>query len=111
MSTQLPITNVINISVSQVSPGVGNYNTSNIGLFTDEAPNLSTFGSLGYSAYLDPTQVGIDFGTSSKTYAMAVAIFSQQPNLLNGGGQLIVLLMTNQISHAAFSGTPASGAF
>lgn len=111
MANQLPITNVITISVTQASPGIGNYNTSNVGLFTDEAPNLSTFGSLGYAAYLEPTQVGTDFGTSSKTYQMAVALFSQQPNILNGGGQLIVILMTNAINHVAFSGTPASGDF
>lgn len=111
MANQLPITNVINISVSQASPGVGNYNTSNIGLFTDEAPNLGTFGNLGYAAYLEPTQVGVDFGTESKTFAMANAIFSQQPNILNGGGQLIVILMTNQVVNLAFSGVAASGDF
>lgn len=109
--SQLAITNVINISVSEVSPGIGSYNTSNLALFTDEAPNLGTFGSLGYAAYLDPTQVGIDFGTASKTYAMANAVFSQQPNILNGSGQLIVILLTNQVNHVAFSGTPASGTF
>lgn len=109
--SSLPITNVVTVSVSQASPGVGNYNTSNVGLFTDEAPNLSTFGSLGYAAYLEPTQVGVDFGTASKTFAMANAIFSQQPNILNGGGQLIVILMTNAVNHLAFSGTPASGTF
>ncbi len=109
MATQLPITNFINVSVTQAAPGLGAYNTSNLGLFTDESPNLSTFGSLGYAAYLTPTQVGIDFGTSSKTYAMANAVFSQQPNILAGGGQLIVILMTNAVQHIAFSGTPASG--
>jgi hypothetical protein len=111
MAHQLPITNIINISVSQASPGIGNYNVSNIGLFTDEAPNLSTFGSLGYASYLEPTQVGVDFGTDSKTYAMAVSIFSQQPNILNGSGQLIVILMINAIQHLAFSGVAASGSF
>jgi hypothetical protein len=108
---QLPITNVITISVTQASPGVGAYNTSNLGLFTDEAPNLSTFGSLGYAAYLSPDQVAIDFGSTSKTYQMANAVFSQQPNILAGGGRLVVILITNEVVHAAFSGTPASGTF
>lgn len=110
-ANQLPVTNFINVSVTQASPGLGNYNTSNIGLFTDEAPNLSTFGSLGYAIYISPTQVGVDFGSSSTTYAMANTIFSQTPNILNGNGQLVVILMTNQINHIAFSGTPASGTF
>lgn len=108
---QLPITNFVTVSVSQTSPGVGSYNTSNLAIFTDEAPNLSTFGSLGYAQYLTPTQVGVDFGTSSKTYAMANSVFSQQPNILIGGGQLVVILLTNAIQHVAFSGTPASGSF
>lgn len=111
MANQLPITNFVNVSVTQLSPGIGNYNTSNVGLFTDEAPNLGTFGNLGYAAYLEPTQVGIDFGTNSKTYQMAVSLFSQQPNILTGSGELIVVLMTNAVKHLAFSGTPASGTF
>lgn len=109
--SQLEITNFVTISVTQTSPGLGSYNTSNLAIFTDEAPSLSSFGSLGYAAYLTPTQVGIDFGTSSQTYAMANAVFSQQPNILNGSGQLIVILLTNQVRHLAFSGTPASGTF
>lgn len=111
MGNQLPITNVVTISVSQTSPGVGDYNTSNLGLFTDEAPDLSSFGALGYASYLTPTQVGVDFGTSSDTYAMANAVFSQQPNILLGGGQLVVILLTNQVNHFVFSGIPASGTF
>jgi len=109
--SQLPLSNVINISVSQASPGVGNFNTSNIGLFTDDAPNLMTFGNLGYAAYLSPTQVGVDFGTESKTFAMANAIFSQQPNILTGGGQLIIILLETGNQSVLFSAAPASGTF
>lgn len=108
---QLPLTNVITISVSQANPGVGNYNTSNIALFSDDTPNLATFGNLGYAAYLSPTQVGIDFGTGSKTYAMANAIFSQQPNILTGGGQLIIVLMNVASQSVLFSAAPTSGTF
>ena len=113
MSTanQLPVTNFINVSVSQASAGLGNYNTSNIGLLSTEAPNLATFGSLGYAIYISPTQVGIDFGSSSKTYAMANAIFSQVPNILNGNGQLIVILLNNVVSTSTLSGVAASGTF
>ena len=108
---QLPLSNVIVISVSQGSPGVGQFNTSNLGLFTDDAPNLATFGTLGYAQYLTPTQVGIDFGTASKTYAMASAVFAQQPNILTGGGQLVIILLQTAIQTLAFSAAPASGAF
>jgi len=68
-------------------------------------------GSLGYSTYVSPTQVGIDFGTSSKTFLMANAVFSQQPNILAGGGQLIVILRNVGQQTLTLSGVPASGNF
>ena len=43
-----------------------------------------------YGVYTDPVTVGNDFGTSSETYSMAQIIFSQNPNILSGGGKLIV---------------------
>lgn len=68
-------------------------------------------GSLGYSVYNDPQQVGIDFGTSSKTFLMADAVFSQQPNILNGNGQFIALLSQVNQQTLTFSGVAASGNF
>lgn len=112
MSTpnQLPLTNVVNISVSQAQPGVGAYNTSNLALFTDE-PFANSFGTLGYAIYESPLQVGVDFGTSSQTYAMALAVFSQQPNILAGGGSLVVIPFVVAVQTLAFSGVAASGTF
>lgn len=108
---QLDLTNVVTISVSSVNLGVNAYNTSNLALFSNEAPNLSTFGSLGYALYVSPTQVGIDFGTTSETYQMANAIFSQQPNILAGNGQLVVILLTVEQQTVTPSAAPASGTF
>lgn len=107
---QLPISNIINISVSQANLGANAYNTSNLGLFSDELP-AETFGSAGFKAYVEPVSVGIDFGTSSKTYVMALAVFSQQPNILAGGGQLIVILLGVATETWALSGVAASGTF
>ncbi len=106
----LPITNVVNISVAEAPVGIGEYNTSNVALFTEEA-YASSFGSLGYNIYLDPTQVGVDFGTGSKTFAMANAVFSQQPNILAGGGYLVVIPFQVDSFNLALSGVPASGTF
>jgi hypothetical protein len=89
---QLSISNIINISVSTANLGLNNYNTSNLGLFTNETPGLS-FGTDGFKAYVEPTDVAADFGSSSQTYKMALAVFSQQPNILAGDGQLIVILL------------------
>lgn len=91
MSSQLALTNVINISIATPQPGVGAYNTSNLALFSRETVNLATFGTLGYKLYTSPLQVATDFGTGSNTFAMANAIFSQQPNILLGGGYLCII--------------------
>ena len=110
--SQLPLTNIITISVTATNPGVGNYNTSNLALFTDDAPASGWTGATnGYAGYLTPTQVGLDFGTSSKTFLMANAVFSQQPNILTGGGQLIIILLQTGVQAVTLSGVAASGAF
>lgn len=106
----LSLSNVINIQVSAAQTGLGAYNTSNLAIFSSE-PTSGGFGSLGYKIYLEPTEVGTDFGTSSKTYLEALAVFSQAPNILANSGYLVVITMVEAIQHVAFSGTPASGAF
>lgn len=108
---QLSLTNVINISVSEAQAGIGDYNTSNIALFSDDAYDSGGFGSLGYKIYLDVQGVGEDFGTDSQTYAMAVAMFAQKPNLLAGNGYLVIIPFVVAVQHYALSGIPASGSF
>lgn len=88
--SDLQLTNVINISVAAAGAGIGEYNTSNLGLFTRDAAG-GGFGALGYKLYIEPTEVGVDFGTGSATYKMALAIFSQKPNILAGGGVLVIM--------------------
>ncbi len=88
---QLQLTNVINISVAETPAGIGKYNTSNLALFTRDAYDADLFGDLGYKIYLEPSEVGSDFGTDSITYKMALAVFSQQPNILAGGGYLVII--------------------
>lgn len=68
-------------------------------------------GTLGYALYVSPSQVAKDFGTNSITYAQANAIFSQQPNILAGGGQLIAILRKVSQQTLTFSGIAASGTF
>lgn len=89
MANELQISNVINISVSAAPTGISAYNTSNLAIFTDETPD-PVFDD-GYKIYLEPTEVADDFGTGSDTFKMALAVFSQQPNILAGGGYLVVI--------------------
>lgn len=49
----------------------------------------------GYQLYVDPIQVGLDFGTTSETYQLAEAIFSQSPNVLSGNGYLVIYAMSS----------------
>lgn len=108
--SQVSITNVINVQVNQAGLGLGEYNTSNIGHFTAE-PYAESFGSLGYKLYKSPRAVGVDFGTDSLTYQMAVACFSQKPNILANGGYFAVLPLVVEVQRLAFSAGPASGSY
>lgn len=108
---QLPLSYVVTVSLSQAGAGVGEFNTSNLAIFTSEAYASETFGTLGYKLYVSPTDVATDFGSDSQAYAEALAIFSQKPNILAGGGALIIIPIVNAIQHFALSGVPASGSF
>lgn len=90
MSNQLDISNVVTISLSAAPTGLGEYNVNNLAIFTNETPE-DTFGDLGYKIYLSPKEVATDFGTTSITYQMALNVFAQTPNILNGNGYLVVI--------------------
>lgn len=90
MSNQLDITNVITISLSAAQTGLGEYNVNNLAIFSGETPETS-FGDLGYKIYKAPKEVGVDFGTTSTTYKMALSVFAQTPNILNGDGYLVII--------------------
>lgn len=92
MSTpnQLSIANVVQISVANPPAGLAAYKINNLALFTKEAPIVAI---VDYAIYLDPQSVGVDWGVGSEAYAQAVAIFSQSPNILDGGGALIIVPM------------------
>lgn len=107
---ELSISNVVNIQVSEPGQGVGEYNTSNLAIFTAE-PYESSFGADGYKIYLEPTEVAEDFGTDSKTYAQALAVFGQQPNILANNGYLVVIPLIVEVQTLAFNGVAASGDF
>ena len=83
------LVNEVSISVSVAPTGLGNFNVNNVALFTSEA-FLSNTNNDAYRVYVSPSAVGTDFGTSSEAYQQALALFSQQPNILAGGGNLII---------------------
>lgn len=91
---ELSITNVVNISVATPPVGLADYKINNLAIFTKETP-VDSSDSFIYRAYASPTDVATDWGTSSEVYKMAVAIFSQTPNILTGDGQLLVFPMAS----------------
>ena len=108
-ASQFPLSTIINVSVTSPTPGFAGFNTGNLAIFSDDA-YTGTFPAAGIQYYQSPTQVGTDFGTSSKTYQEANSVFSQNPNILTASGQLIVVAMKTAAVTWSFSGIAASGA-
>lgn len=86
----LPLSNVINVSV--ISPGqtLGSPNMSAVALISQETPS-GWSGGQTYAIYSDPDSVATDFGSNSSAFAMATALFAQTPNILTGGGYLVII--------------------
>lgn len=89
MSNNLDLSNVINVSLLGVPSGLDVVNINTLALFTDDQPS-SPFAS-GYKLYKSASEVAEDFGSTSDTYNQAVAVFSQNPNLLNTSGYFVVI--------------------
>jgi hypothetical protein len=85
----LDISNVVRVSLSGAERGLGEVNTSALAIITDEAPISSSYGDFG--VYLNPQGVAEDFGSNSETYRLALAIFNQNRNILDGDGYLVVI--------------------
>ena len=84
----LSLSNVINVTVLSTPSGLPLPNINSIGLLTDEQPSPAFTGD--YKVYKLPSEVATDFGSTSETYYQALAIFSQNPNILSTGGYLVV---------------------
>lgn len=97
--SQIAITNVINVSVSQAPAGLGAFQVNNLAIFSKETfPTGMVAGD--YRVYVSAAAVSDDWGSSSETYKQAVAIFSQTPNILNGDGALIICAQGSAVTLA-----------
>jgi len=85
---ELALSNIVDVSVAQAPTGIGPFNVNNLLLLTDETPD--PVPGVGYAVYLTPEDVAADFGSGSVTAKMANAIFAQSPNILAGGGYLVI---------------------
>jgi hypothetical protein len=102
---KLDISNVITVTLLQALRGLSNVNTSALAIITDDVPIPGDYGTAGI--YRDPIGVGEDFGTDSDTYNLSVSIFGQKPNILTGGGYLVIIprLASAAAQPAVLSGT------
>ncbi len=109
MST-LPLSTIINVNVFFPATGLANFNVNNLGLFTSDA-FLSNPSNNTYRIYQSAQAVGVDFGTTTETYLQAVAVFSPQPNVLAGGGSLIIFpsFTNTSIASAIVGGSSGTG--
>lgn len=89
--SMISIANVINVSVQLPPAGLAPYSVNNLVCFTKDTPVVALTGD--YAAYTSASDVAEQWGTSSDTYAAAVSVFSQSPNILSGGGLFIVIPM------------------
>ena len=86
------IVNIVNVSTQAQPRGLGFYNVNNVIMFTAESP-AEEFGSDVYRSYATARDVETDWGTGSRAYALAQKVFAQSPNLLSGGGNLLIAPM------------------
>jgi len=106
----IPLSDVVNISVLIAPTGISNFNVNNLALMTTDA-FLSNPNNDFYRVYTSAQQVGTDFGTSTETYQQAVEVFAQQPNILAGGGSLVIVpIQGGAISVAGVGVTGGGGA-
>jgi len=89
----ISVTNFVDVSVSTPPVGLRSYAVNNLAIFTKEAPVNVAITASNPGVYVSPADVAADWGTGSEVYSQAVAVFSQEPNILDGGGSLIIFPM------------------
>jgi len=82
--------NIVSVSVIPQPPTLQLGNLSTIALFTQDAPSGWAIGQT-YGIYKNPSTVATDFGVNSNAYAIAQAIFAQNPNILANSGYLVII--------------------
>jgi hypothetical protein len=93
-NNNLPITNIISVSIQETPTGLGVPNVNNVMCLTTDTPtNREIFGD-----YFSLSQVQDNYGTSSVTSQIAEAFFSQNPNPLSGGGMLSIAPLVSAVS-------------
>jgi len=86
---KIDLSNVIRVTLLTALRGLANINTSALAIITNEVPIPADYGTS--RTYRNPTGVADDWGSDSDVYAYALAIFAQTPNIISGGGFLVII--------------------
>ncbi|MDE3073912.1 MAG: DUF3383 family protein [Chloroflexota bacterium] len=89
----ISVNNFVSVSVATPPTGLRSYAVNNLAIFTKETPVDGTVTAANPGVYVSPADVLSDWGASSEVYAQAVAVFAQSPNILDGGGSLVIFPM------------------
>lgn len=84
----IPLSWVVSATAVAASQGLQPLQLGTILILTDDTPVQSL--TEDYMISRTASSIGQAFGTTSETFAMANAIFAQNPNILNAGGYVIV---------------------
>ena len=87
------VSNFVSVTIATPPTGLKSYAVNNLAIFTKEAPVNVAITASNPGIYVSPTDVLADWGSGSEVYAQAVAVFSQSPNILDGGGSLVIFPM------------------
>lgn len=91
--SQIPISAFVSVSISSPQAGLSVPALNNLAILTRETPVNAEITQADPGIYSSPLQVLADWGSASEVYRQAVAIFSQSPCIVDGGGSLIVYPM------------------
>lgn len=89
----IPLSWVVSATAVAASQGLQPLQLGTILILTDDTPVQSL--TEDYMISRTASSIGQAFGTTSDTFAMANAIFAQNPNILNAGGYVIVAPYTS----------------
>lgn len=85
-SYQIPLSYVINVSLSTTPQGLADFNTNSIAIFSNEPLLIPAMYSVCYS----PQDAVAVAGSNSLTAKMATALFTPVPNFRTGSGVLYI---------------------
>lgn len=94
ITSVLPISNIVNVSLTGTPSGVTERSVNVVALFTTEKPDSLD----AYASHIGPSTVETLYGSSAVATEMANNVFSQSPNLLTGKGKLITIPFLDAVS-------------